>query len=84
MVGFPLNKIERVQPNDLTARRGVYNLFVPGRGCVYVAPELILHYIVAHEYFPPKVFQAAVLSCPKMRSIAYFKAILKNGPRGLA
>jgi hypothetical protein len=65
-------------------RRGVHNLFVPGRRCVFVAPELILHYIDAHGYCPPKVFQTAVLSCPPMRSIDYFKAIVRRGPRGLA
>jgi hypothetical protein len=78
--GLPLQNIkERVCPDDLTARSGVYNLFVPGKKCVYVAPELVLHYIDAHDYSPPKVFQKAVLACPRMLSRDYLHAVVKNG-----
>jgi hypothetical protein len=82
--GLSLKNIkERVRPDDLTARSGAHNLFVPGRKCVYVAPELILHYIDAHGYSPPKVFQKAVRACPKVLSRGYLHAVVKNGPRGL-
>lgn len=30
-------------------------------GIVYIAPILILHYVVAHRYRPPGVFVAAVI-----------------------
>jgi hypothetical protein len=84
-VGRPLTKSsERVRPGGLTARSGVYNLFVPGRRCVYVAPELILHYIAVHGYAPPKAFRKAVRMCPAVCSARYLKAVVKNGPRGLA
>jgi hypothetical protein len=63
---------------------GVANLFIPGEGVLYVAPELIVHYVDAHEYAPPIEFQRAVLACPPMRSAAYFKAILANGPKGFS
>jgi hypothetical protein len=62
---------------------GIANVFVTGRGVLYVAPSLILHYIDAHEYAPPAQFQQAVLACPLMRSMDYFKAVLTNGPRGI-
>jgi hypothetical protein len=62
---------------------GVNNLFVPGDGCLFVAPSLVVHYIDAHQYCPPLVFQQAVMACPEMRSIAYLKAILANGPKGI-
>jgi hypothetical protein len=58
----------------------VHNLFVPAKGCVYVAPEMILHYVVAHGYSPSRVFQSAVLACPKVLSPVYLRAIIRNGP----
>ena len=58
---------------------GSANLFVPGDGVVFVCPELILHYINAHEYAPPREFCSAVLSCPNTRSMEYKKALLKSG-----
>jgi hypothetical protein len=68
----------------LTGHRGIYNLFVAGKKCVYVAPELILHYISTHGYCPPKDFQKAVLFCPKYLSADHLKAVIKAGPPPLA
>jgi hypothetical protein len=65
----------RTNPNTV----GFKNLFVPGDAKIYVAPELILHYIDQHGYSPPAEFQQAVLDCPTMRSVPYLKAILKLG-----
>ena len=63
---------------------GVSNLFIPGEHCVYVAPSLIVHYIDAHEYTPPQPFCHALLTCPPMRSPAYFRALLaSDGGRSL-
>jgi hypothetical protein len=59
--------------------RGVKNLFLPGNGCIFVCPELIVHYMNAHGYCPPQVFCDAVLACPAMRSMEYHKAVLANG-----
>ena len=59
--------------------QGEMNLFIPGDGCVYVCPELILHYINAHAYTPPADFCTAVLACPDPRSIGYKKALFGNG-----
>lgn len=56
------------------------NLFLPGEGVIYIAPSMIVHYIVAHDYAPPDVFCDAVMRCPPMRSMEYWKAILKNSP----
>jgi len=61
---------------------GASNLYVPDRGKLLVAPSLILHYIDAHGYSPPKEFQDAVLRCPRMRSMDYLKALLQNAPKG--
>lgn len=63
---------------------GVSNLWLPGDGVCYVAPSLILHYMDSHDYSPPTEFKLAVMACPPMRSIAYLKALLKNGPPGIA
>jgi hypothetical protein len=60
---------------------GSSNLFIPYGGKIYVAPELITHYIAAHWYRPPDIFIEAVLACPDMRGIEYKKALLDNGGR---
>jgi hypothetical protein len=56
------------------------NLFVPGKGCIYVAPSMIAHYIDKHRYEPPSEFWQAVLDCPDMQSDGYKEALLANGP----
>lgn len=58
---------------------GGNNVYVPGDGKVFVAPELILHYMNAHQYWPPDEFCRAVIACPPMRSPAYRKALLAAG-----
>ena len=58
---------------------GFRNVFVPGDAKIYLAPELILHYIDQHGYAPPSEFQQAVLDCPTMRSIEYLRAISELG-----
>jgi len=62
---------------------GVNNLFVPGNGVIFIMPELAVHYMAAHHYRPPEVFQDAVLACPEIRSMDYKRALLANGGRGL-
>ena len=57
----------------------ILNLFVPGDGVIYGSPELIAHYIDAHEYRPPDEFVEAVLKCPRMSSKEYFGALRRNG-----
>ena len=61
---------------------GALNLYIPHEGKIFVSPSLMAHYIDAHEYAPPDIYQAAVLRCPPMRSIGYLKAIVSNGPPG--
>ena len=53
---------------------GATNLFVPkcGDDGLFVAPSLILHYVVDHDYNPPSEFQVAVMECPDTVSSAYF------------
>jgi hypothetical protein len=67
-----------------TIRLGTNNLFVADEDRVYVAPSLIAHYIDAHGYRPPDVFQRAVLACPPMKSVAYLASIGRHGMRRLA
>lgn len=55
---------------------GKRNLYIPADGVVFVAPELVAHYMNAHGYRPPEAFCAAVLACPEMRSMPYLKALL--------
>jgi len=62
-------------------KAGGANLFIPGAGFLFVAPELIVHYMNAHAYLPPNAFGQAVLSCPDMRSMEYKRLFLANGGR---
>jgi hypothetical protein len=62
---------------------GYANLFVPATSCIYVCPELIVHYVAAHRYLPPQEFQDALLNCPDTRSMDFKKLLLASGGRSL-
>lgn len=64
-------------------RPGKRNVFVPAGDVVYACPELVTHYMNEHGYCPPDPFCAAVLTCPPMRSMAYYKALLAGGAKPL-
>lgn len=70
----------RIDRGELTVRFGATNLFVPGEGCVYIAPSMIVHYLDVHDYDPPAIFWEAVMNCPEMRSDTYRQALIFNGP----
>jgi hypothetical protein len=48
-------------------------LFVPFDGCLFVSPENIGHYIVAHGYAPPAKFIEAIDRCPLIGSELYYE-----------
>jgi hypothetical protein len=81
--GFHVCELCQFQDYEHTAR-GINNLFIPFNNVIYVAPELIVHYINGHNYLPPLVFLDAVMKCPNMQSMDYKKSLLKNGGRGLS
>ncbi|MFN3150017.1 hypothetical protein [Bremerella sp.] len=58
------------------ACKGYGNLIVPTSEVVYVAPEMIVHYITEHEYCPPNEFVDAVVDCPVQESPEYM-ALMK-------
>ena len=62
---------------------GYKNLFIPGNECIYVSPEMILHYITTHWYKPPDEFIGALLNCPPHQTMEYKKLFLANGGREL-
>lgn len=51
-----------------TPRAGTLNLVVVTPTLLYIAPELIVHYIEDHGYRPPDEFLAAVRACPPQGS----------------
>ena len=71
-----------IYASDRSIELGSSNLYLPSESqkVLYVAPSLIVHYMDAHEYLPPAEFQEAVLRCPPMRSLQYFKLLLKVAP----
>jgi hypothetical protein len=62
---------------------GASNLFIPFEGKIYVAPELITHYINAHHYQPPAIFCDAVLACPSMDTIEFKRHLIACNGRVL-
>lgn len=66
--------------NGVKTDVGIRNLFVPGKGVLYVAPSLMLHYMVDHGYAPPQEFCEALLSCPPIGSEEYYEAFERNCP----
>lgn len=50
---------------------GAQNVIIPSTSCLYIAPELIVHYVEEHAYAPPAEFVEAVLACPEQSSEAY-------------
>ena len=57
------------------------HLCIPHGKQLFIAPVSILHYIDAHEYAPPDPFLEAVLECPEMNSIKYYKKLLDTPVR---
>jgi hypothetical protein len=57
---------------------GSRNLFIPTDTHLFIAPELVLHYITHHQYQPPQQFIDAVISCPAQESPAYFKLMREH------
>jgi len=64
-------------------RRGSTNLFVPADRRLFVCPELITHYMNAHQYQPPREFCDAVLMCPDTHTMEYKRLLLASGGRRL-
>ncbi|MEW5853260.1 MAG: hypothetical protein AB2A00_31050 [Myxococcota bacterium] len=59
---------------------GSGNLWIPTRDVVFVAPELVEHYIVAHRYKPPAAFQDALMGCPTQGSPEFMALLHKHLP----
>ncbi len=74
----PCTVCQFARRHDSGAGGGAF-LFIPGTDVVYVAPALIVHSIGAHWFRPDDHFVEAVLQCPPMRSVAYFRALMRIG-----
>ena len=51
------------------------NIGVPDRDVLFVAPDMIVHYVGEHEYAPPRAFVDAVLRCPTPGTREYANAV---------
>ena len=54
-------------------------LFIPTPAKLYLAPVMIGHYVVRHQYSPPPEFVEAVLACPAQDSDEYTRLIQRYG-----
>jgi DNA gyrase B len=76
---------ERAHPCDLceaeVARSGKGVLFVPGVDCVFVAPELIGHYVAKHGYAPPRVFIDAMATAASLSHVDYRASLGRHSTR---
>ncbi len=50
---------------------GFGNFGVPSGDIIFVAPELVAHYVRCHRYLPPAEFVAAVMAAPLPRTAEY-------------
>ena len=50
-------------------------MWIPTESVVYVAPELVTHYVEVHGYQPPVEFIAAVLACPPQGSLEFHQLL---------
>lgn len=64
----------------LTVPHGSRTLSIPGRRGFYVTPELVIHYIDAHDYQPPDEFREAVMACPPGWTDEYLMALQLETP----
>jgi hypothetical protein len=55
--------------------RGWRNFGVPAENVLFVAPELVAHYVSEHTYTPPAEFVAAVLASPLPDTPEYRAAV---------
>jgi hypothetical protein len=62
-------------PGRRDPRREYRNLYVPTPERVYIAPAMILHYVVEHRYRPPDEFMHALQQCPPQGSGEYVTLI---------
>ncbi|MFN0178011.1 MAG: hypothetical protein ACKVZ0_04365 [Gemmatimonadales bacterium] len=68
---------------DFSGRRlhvGKGFVSIPAPRGLYVAPSMIIHYILSHGYEPPAAFRAALETCPDPHSPAYGRALRRHGP----
>jgi hypothetical protein len=65
----------------LRGATGWRNLLVPTANAVYIAPEMILHYVRGHSYRPPTEFEEAILQCPLQGSEDFMSLLGKFQPR---
>jgi hypothetical protein len=63
-----------------TRETGAKNIWVPGQGKIFVAPSLVYHYVLEHQYRLPVEFRTAVVQSPLPGTRAYDRALRQNGP----
>jgi hypothetical protein len=51
------------------------NLGVPAGELLFVAPQMVSHYVDYHHYQPPASFLSAVMNCPEPGTLAFRRAI---------
>jgi hypothetical protein len=54
---------------------GSGNVWIPSEHHLFIAPELVVHYVTGHGYRPPDAFIEAVLACPAQGSPEYFERL---------
>ena len=50
-------------------------MWVPTAEAVYVAPEMVVHYVTDHGYLPPDEFRRAVTDCPPQGSPEFMRLL---------
>jgi hypothetical protein len=55
--------------------RGAQAILVPDGAVLFVAPDLVGHYVEEHDYLPCDAFVQAVAACPDPTTPAYFQML---------
>jgi hypothetical protein len=60
---LPLNDNPNIDAGGKKLFLGNWEIWIPGNeGRIFASPALIIHYVKAHEYFPPQEFIEAAMS----------------------
>jgi hypothetical protein len=71
-------------PCELCGRAlGTGHFGVPGEELLFVAPELVHHYVTGHRYLPPMEFMTAVMKSPLPDTADYVVLIQRFLPIGI-
>ena len=76
----PGRRYPQAERNGEKLLLGTSEIRVFGEGeKIFAAPTLVYHYVVAHDYVPPRIFIDALIATPAPPAIEYFDRLRRHG-----